>query len=60
MDAKLTVAPPGAAEEAVTTEVSFPIFMEFHHEREEEVLSASATVLRRHLAFLLDEYLGGL
>lgn len=60
VDATLTLVPPGDTDEAVTTEVSFPIFMEFHHEQEEEVLLAAAPVLERHLGHLLDEYLGGL
>ncbi len=60
VDATLSLVPPGHPDEAVTTEVSFPIFMEFHHEQEEEVLQASATVLERHLGHLLDEYLAGL
>ena len=60
IDATLSLVPPGKPEEAVTTEVSFPIFMEFHHEQEEEVLRAAAPVLERHLGHLLDEYLRGL
>ncbi len=60
VDATLSLVPPGNPDEAVTTEVSFPIFMEFHHEQEEEVLLAAAPVLERHLGHLLDEYLGGL
>jgi len=57
---RLSLSPPGRPEETVETEVSFPIFMEFHHETEEEVLVASAPVIERHLGHLLDEYLGGL
>lgn len=60
VDATLTLADPADLESAVTTEVKFPIFMDFHHEREEEVLDASIPLLERHLGFLLDEYLGGM
>jgi hypothetical protein len=60
VDATLTLAAPSELESAVTTEVKFPIFMDFHHEREEEVLVASIPLLERHLGFLLDEYLGGM
>jgi len=60
VDATLSLVPPGQPDVAVTTEVSFPLFMEFHHEREEAVLQAAAPVLERHLGHLLDEYLGGL
>jgi hypothetical protein len=60
VDATLSLVPPGHPDEAVTTEVSFPIFMEFHHEQEEEVLAAAAPVLERHLGHLLDEYLAGM
>jgi hypothetical protein len=60
VDATLTLATPSHLESAVTTEVKFPIFMDFHHEREEEVLAASIPLLERHLGFLLDEYLGGM
>lgn len=60
VDATLTLADPADLEAAVTTEVKFPIFMDFHHEREEEVLDASIPLLERHLGFLLDEYLGGM
>jgi len=56
----LSLSPPGRPEETVEAEVSFPIFMEFHHETEEEVLVASTPVIERHLGHLLDEYLGGL
>lgn len=60
VDAHLLLSPPGRPEETVEAEVSFPIFMEFHHETEDEVLIASAPVIERHLGHLLDEYLGGL
>ncbi len=60
VDATLTLANPSDLEAAVTTEVKFPIFMDFHHEKEPEVLIASVPLLERHLGFLLDEYLGGL
>jgi len=60
VDATLSICPGGNLDETVTTDVSFPIFMEFHHEREEEVLAAAAPVLERHLGHLLDEVLGGL
>ena len=56
----LSLSPPGRPEETVEAEVLFPIFMEFHHETEDEVLIASAPVVERHLGHLLDEYLGGL
>lgn len=60
VDATLSLVPPGHPDEAVTTEVRFPIFMEFHHQQEDEVLEAAAPVLERHLGHLLDEYLAGL
>ncbi len=60
VDATLTLADPADLESAVTSEVKFPIFMDFHHEREEEVLEASVPLLERHLGFLLDEYLGAM
>ena len=60
VDATISLWPPNAIEETVSTVVSFPIFMEFHHEKEVEVLEAASPVLRRHLAHLLDEYLAGI
>ncbi|MDP7115362.1 MAG: hypothetical protein QGH45_25520 [Myxococcota bacterium] len=60
VDATLTLTDPADLEAALTTEVKFPIFMDFHHEREDEVLAASIPLLERHLGFLLDEYLGGM
>jgi len=55
----MTLARPGATDEALSAEASFPMFMDFHHEREDKVLAASGPVLDRHLGHLLDEYLGG-
>ena len=60
VDLSMTLTSPGNLDEAVTTEAKFPIFMEFHHEREEEVLEAAVPMIERHLGFLLDEFLGGL
>ncbi len=57
--ATMTLARPGATDEALSAEASFPMFMDFHHEREDKVLAASGPVLDRHLGHLLDEYLGG-
>ncbi|MBT3220201.1 MAG: hypothetical protein HN348_14020 [Proteobacteria bacterium] len=59
VDATISLWPPEALDETVSTVVSFPIFMEFHHEKEAEVLEAASPVLQRHLGHLLDEYLSG-
>ncbi len=60
VEATLSLMPRGAVEETVSARVQFPVFMEFHHEREPAVLDASAPLLERHVGFLLDEVVGGL
>jgi hypothetical protein len=60
VEATLSLMPRGKLEETVTATAQFPVFMEFHHEREPAVLSAAAAILERHVGYLLDEVLGGL
>ncbi len=57
---RLTIAEPGHMGESVSTEVKVPVFMEYYHEKEPQVVEAAGPIIERHLGFLLDEYLGGL
>ncbi len=56
----LTLAPADDLELAQTNSFAVPVFLSFHHEREEEALAAAAPVVQRRLGHLLDGYLGGL
>lgn len=55
-----TVAPADSPGDAVTTEFTVPVFLEYHHEREPEALDAARPVIERRVGTLLDEYLGGM
>ena len=55
-----SVADASKPEEAVTSEFTVPVFLQFHHEREPEALEAAQPVIERQVGYLLDEYLGGM
>lgn len=54
-----TLAPPHQPEAATTADFEVPVFLQFHHERETEALSAAAPVIERRVGSLIDEYLAG-
>lgn len=56
----LTLAPRGSPEEAVTSEVKVPVFLQFYHQKEHAAIEAATPLVERHVGYLLDEYLGGL
>lgn len=60
VEVKLTVAPRERLGEAVTSQVTLPVFLEYYHEKEPEALRAATGLVERNLGYLLDEYLGGL
>lgn len=55
-----SVAPRGQLESGVSSDVEVPVFLQFHHEREAEALSAAAPVIQRQVEALLDATVGGL
>lgn len=55
-----SLAPAHRLESATTADFEVPVFLQFHHERETEALSAAAPVIERRVGALLDEYLAGL
>ncbi len=60
VDVSITLAPTGDLELAQTNTFAVPVFLSFHHEREDEAVAAAAPVVQRRLGHLLDGYLGGL
>ena len=60
VDVVASVAPSDAPDEALTHELSVPVFLDFYHQREPEAVAAGAAVIGRHVGTLLDAYLGGL
>lgn len=59
VDADLALAPANDPANAVMRHTRIPVFLEFHHEREEEALQAAGPMVERQLRRLLDEGLGG-
>lgn len=55
-----TVAPGDKPEDAVTSEFSVPVFLQFHHEKDAAAVSAAAPVIERQVGHLLDQVLGGM
>lgn len=55
-----SLAPGDKPEEAVVSEFSVPVFLQYHHEREAEAVSAAAPVIERQVGHLLDQVLGGM
>ncbi len=60
VDVVASVAPSDAPDQALTHELSVPVFLDFYHQREPEAVAAGAAVIGRHVGSLLDAYLGGL
>ena len=55
-----SVAPGDRPEDLVTSEFNVPVFLQYHHEKEPEAVSAAAPVIERQVGHLLDQVLGGL
>jgi len=60
VDVHITLSPRAKPEEALTADVSIPVFLEFYREKEPEALVAASALIERDVSYLLDEYLGGL
>lgn len=55
-----SLAPADKPEDAVTSEFSVPVFLQYHHEQEAAAVDAAAPVIERQVGHLLDQVLGGL
>ena len=60
VDAKITLAKPGARDEAVSVEADIPVFLDFDHQREGEALAAAGPRIADEVARLADEIIPGL
>jgi len=59
VEVDLALAPANDPANAVMRHTKVPVFLEFHHEKEEEALTAAGPMIERQLRRLLDEGLGG-
>lgn len=57
--ARISLVPKGQPEMGMVSEFEGPVFMEFYHQKEAEVLEQAAPILERQLGLLLNEYLSG-
>lgn len=55
-----SVAPREDLGQAVSSSFEVPVFLQFHHEREQAAIEQAAPVIERQVGHLLDEVLGGL
>ena len=55
-----SLAPGDAPQEAVQSEFSVPVFLEYHHQKEAEAVLSAAPVIERQVGHLVDQVLGGM
>jgi hypothetical protein len=58
VDAELSLADPQDLSRAIHRSVEIPVFMQFHHEQDLEVLTVASPVLSRELGLVLEDWLG--
>ncbi len=55
-----SLAPAATPEDAVVSEFSVPVFLQFHHQRDADAVEAAIPVIERQVGHLLDQVLGGM
>ncbi|RME24656.1 MAG: hypothetical protein D6798_10715 [Deltaproteobacteria bacterium] len=54
------LAPAATPEDAIVSEFSVPVFLQFHHQRDADAVEAAIPVIERQVGHLLDQVLGGM
>ena len=57
---EVTLSLDPAEGEPTTSSFSVPVFLQFQHQDADDALEGAATIIERHVGYLLDEYLSGL
>ena len=55
-----SLAPAATPQDAVVSEFSVPVFLQYHHQRDADAVEAAIPVIERQVGHLLDQVLGGM